>query len=248
MVYSEYVTAVANLLILLETITNASTATPSSDANFNSILPRAIEYAEQRMYRELDLIQTVTSTTASTTANSRSVTIPAGYIDVQSVWCITPAGSAPTDPTAARAPLVRLTVEGLNMFWPQGQSTNNIQPKYYANLDNSTIYIAPPSPSLFTLEFFGTKRPAALSATNTSTILTTYIPDIFVACSMVFFSGYQRDFGAQASDPQMAVSWEAQYQTLKGSAQEEIARMKSEAEMWDTFSDAGKATSNTGGK
>lgn len=247
MTYSEYVNAIADLLILLETITDASSATPSTDVNFNTILPRAIEYAEQRMYRELDLLQTETRGTATTTANNRSVTIPSGFVVVQSVYLTTPAGSLPTDSGASRNPLVRISLDGLNIMWPAGQTAGTL-PLYYANFDNSTIYIAPAPSATYTVEFFGVARPTALSSTNTSTILTTYIPDIFIACSMVFLAGYQRDFGSQADDPKLAQSWEAQYQTLKASAVGEIARMKAESQQWDTFSDATKATSATRGQ
>ena len=33
-------------------------------------------------------------------------------------------------------------------------------------------------------------------------------PELLLCACMVFASGYQRDFGAQAEDPQKAVSWE----------------------------------------
>jgi len=246
MTYSEYVNAIADLLILLETITDATSATPSTDVNFNTILPRAIEYAEQRMYRELDLLQTTESDTATTSSGSRSVTIPSGFIVVQSVYVVTPAGSAPTDPTASVNPLSRISLDGLNIMWPQGQVTGDL-PTHYANFNNSTIYLAPAPDDTYTVQFFGTRRPTALSSSNTSTILTTYIPDVFIACSMVFLAGYQRDFGSQADDPKLAQSWEAQYQQLRASAEGEISRMKSQAQQWNTFSDAGKATSITRG-
>ena len=49
---------------------------------------------------------------------------------------------------------------------------------------------------------------------------------------MVFVSGYMRDFGSQADNQQMSVSWEQQYQTLFKSASVEQARAKFESEAW----------------
>lgn len=247
MTYADYVNASADLLILLATITDATSATPSVDPNFNTILPRAIEYAEQRMYRELDLMQTFTTTTATTTANVRSVAIPGNLIVLNSLYLITPAGSVSTDANAQRNILLRTTPDALNFMWPQGQVTGQL-PKYFATQSDTSVQIAPAPDAAYTLEFYGTVRPAPLSASNTTTILTTYLPDCFLACSMVFFSGYQRDFGAQSDDPKLAQSWETQYQTLKMSAGEEISRAKSQSSQWAPFSKASNATAiNRGG-
>ena len=242
MIYSDYVNAIADLLILLETITAPTSATPSTDPNFNTILPRAIEYAEQRMYRELDIMQATVEATATTTANLRTVTIPTNLIVVNSAYVVTPAGAAPTASNAKRNYLTRLSKDGINLLWPQGQVSDNNVPLYWATQNNITADVAPTPNGTYNVLFYGVARPTALSASNTSTILTTYLPDLFVACSMVFLTGYQRDFGAQSDDPRMALSWEAQYQTLKGSATDEIARAKSQSQQWDAFSDATKAT------
>ena len=48
-----------------------------SSTQFQSFLPAAINYAEQRIYRELNLLTTRIRNSSSTcTANSRSFTIP----------------------------------------------------------------------------------------------------------------------------------------------------------------------------
>lgn len=56
MQYSDLTTALGDLMVV--TITNAASATPSNDTNFNNILPRIIDDAEQRIYRELDFLAT----------------------------------------------------------------------------------------------------------------------------------------------------------------------------------------------
>lgn len=250
MTYQDFVNASADLLILLPTITNAASTTPSSDPNYNVILPRAIEYAEQRMYRELDLMQTFTTATATTVANNRGVSVPANLIVLDSLYAITPAGAGKDDANAVRNLVQRTTVDAVNFIWPAGQTTNaaGSVPKYFATQSDTGIILAPCPDAGYTLEFYGTFRPTPLSASNTSTILTTYLPDVFLACSMVFFSGYQRDFGMQSDDPKMAMSWEQQYQTLKQSAGEEISRAKSQSSLWSPFSPAKVATASSRGQ
>lgn len=56
MQYSDLTTALGDLMVV--TITDASSASPSNDTNFNNILPRIIDDAEQRIYRELDFLAT----------------------------------------------------------------------------------------------------------------------------------------------------------------------------------------------
>ena len=246
--YSNFCSAVGDLLIV--PITSPTTASPSSDPNFNTILPRAIEYAEQRMYRELDLMQTFTSAQVPTTANVRSINVPASMIVLNSLYVITPAGASKDDVGAVRNVVLRTSIDGLNFIWPSGQSTagTGVIPKYFATQTDVAIAMAPAPDGVYNVEFYGTFRPTPLSASNTTTTLTTYLPDVFLACSMIFFSGYQRDYGAMSDDPKMAQSWETQYQTLKASATEEIARAKSQSSLWAPFSPAKVATATTRGQ
>ncbi len=53
---------------------------------------------------------------------------------------------------------------------------------------------------------------------------------------MVFMSGYQRDFGAQATDPQLAQSWDTQYKDLFKSCMEEEQRRKIQGTNWSAYS------------
>ena len=88
-------------------------------------------------------------------------------------------------------------------------------------------------------EVVGTVRPDSLSSTNQTTFISLYLPDLFLAASMVFVSGYQRDFAlgaSQPNDPGMPINYESQYQTLLKSAGVEEARKKFEAAGWTSMS------------
>ena len=63
---------------------------------------------------------------------------------------------------------------------------------------------------------------------------------------MIYVSGYQRNFGRANDDPQMAITYESQYQALlKGAAVEE-ARKKYESSGWTSLSPSPVATPTRG--
>lgn len=223
--YSTYVSQIANLMPI-----------NSSDANFVIMLPGAIDYAEQRMYRELDLLATrVTDTTASFTAQSRTFTFPTTqgtFLVVEEINAITPAGATPAAGT--RSPLSAVSKQFLDAVYPSatvGTSVTQV-PAFFAPLNNTQVLIGPPADDSYIAEVIGTQRPTPLSTTNSSTILTQMLPDAFIAASMVFVSGYMRDFGGQSDNPAQAQSWEAQYKTLIGSANVEELRKKYQSNAW----------------
>jgi hypothetical protein len=49
---------------------------------------------------------------------------------------------------------------------------------------------------------------------------------------MVFMAGHMRDFGAQTDNPQMAQSWETQYNNLLKSMSADSLRMKFQSQAW----------------
>lgn len=196
-----------------------------TDEYFKSIQPGAIDYAEQRCYRELDLLSTVTTdATKSFVALTRTLTLPTSphFVTVQQVNVITPALATPT--TGTRNELTPVSRQFLNYVY--GSASTADVPEYFAMQDDQTIMVGPWPDAAYNVEFVGTIRPTPLSPTNTTTFLTLYLPDLFIAASMVFFAGYQRNFGSQADDPKMGQSWESQYQTLFASANGEEMRKK----------------------
>jgi hypothetical protein len=194
-------------------------------------LPGCIDYAEQRIYRELNLISTVeTDQTTTLTASQRSVSIPETFVIVNNVNAITAAGAGYV--LGVRNPLIPVTRDVLDMLWPDNTTTG--VPTMYCMVDQWSMLVGPPPDAAYQLEIIGTMRPDPLSATNTSTFLTERLPDLFIAASMVYMSGYMRNFGAQAGDPAMGMNWEQQYGTLKQSADGEELRKHFTASSWSS--------------
>lgn len=229
--YLTYKATLANMAVMDET-----------DPNFVQILPSVIDYAEDRAYRELDLLNTVTRDTSNVTANSRSYTLPQNngrFRVVNGINIFSPVGT-----TATRNQLDPVSRDYLDACWPSDTAASAATiPSVFAMLTDQTVLLGSPPGAAFTAEVIGTIQPAPLSATNTTTYLTLYLPDLFLAASMVFVSGWQKNFGSQADDPKMAVSWESQYTTLFASANIEENRKKFASGAWGSLQPTPIATS-----
>lgn len=232
--YATYKTALATLSVV-----------PETDPNWLLILPDAIDYAELRIYRDLDLLSTVTTDTSfSTTANASKVQLTQGtFVTLQNVNVITPAGTSDPD-LGTRNPVLPVSKEYIQYSWPS--STNAGIPEYFAMIDERTFSLGPWPDDAYTLEIIGTYRPATLSASNTTTFISQYLPDLFLMASMIFVSGYQRNFGRQSDDPAMAQSYESQYQALLRGATVEEYRKKFAASGWTSISPSPVATVGRG--
>jgi hypothetical protein len=103
---------------------------------------------------------------------------------------------------------------------------NNVQAQ------TTDVLVGPAPDDTYNVEVIGTVNPTPLSAANTTTYLTLYLWDLFVAASMVFMTGFQKNFGSQADDPKMAVSWESTYKTLFQSADLVDSRQRFAAASW----------------
>ena len=233
--YSQYVSEIATLAVV-----------PSDDPNFVEILAQMITYAENRIYRDLDLLETVTAISSYTTAlNGRTVTFPiADFITVQEVNVITPAGTTIPD-NGTRTALLPVTKEWMNYNYVSSASA--AVPYYFAMFNQNTIILGPWADDTYTIEIVGTFRPDSLSASNTSTFVSLYLPDLMIMASMIYISAFQRNFiSAAANDPQMPVNYETQYQTLLKGAMVEEARKKFQSAGWTSMSPAPVASPTRG--
>lgn len=217
--YTQYEAALAGLLVWTDYAT---------DPNWTIFLPRCIEYAENRLYRDLDVLASYSVGEVALVAGTRTATVPGTINVVESVNVITPAATAANAGT--RAPLQRASQDFLYYVAPTA-SVRGV-PLYYTMFDATTILVVPTPDAAYRLEVTGQLTLAPLASGNTTTYLTTTYPDLFLAASMVFGLGYQRDFGAQSDDPQAAQSWESQYSTLLEPAQILEARRHSEGPGW----------------
>ena len=225
--YATFLTTVAELLIV-----------ETTDANFLTVLPTAIDYGEQRCYLDLDVINLdVRDATSTTTALNSTFTLPTSvgtFQVVSAINIITPAQTSPDSGT--RNPLTAASAAVLDMIYPS--TTGNGVPQFFCYDSQSTIsgqkniLFGPWPDAAYRVEVVGRIQPTPLSSTTTTTFLTLYYPVLFVAACMVFLTGWQKNWGAQADDPKMAQSWETQYKTLLAGSAVQEARKRFASQGW----------------
>lgn len=216
---------------------------PVTDTNFQIILPQMISYAELRMQRDLDFLSTqISNSNYSLTAGNSTLTIPTSAFVVMETFEV-------IDGSGSSMPLLAVGKEFIQNVYGTGSSTG--LPQYFAvyggdsattGLTSQNMIIGPIPDLNYSIRLTGTVRSAPLSATNTQTYISVYLPDMFIMASMIYISAYQRNFGRMNDDPQMAQSYEGQYQALKASALVEENRKKFEAAAWSSYSPAPAAS------
>lgn len=233
--YTQYVDQIATMAVV-----------PSNDPNFQIIIPEMINYAELRIQRDLDLFAGQFVSTSYTAAENVAIQ-EADFITIQSV-------SVNTSP---QRPLLPVTKEWLQYVYPTGSSADI--PKYFAmyttnilnsqgdganatGVPNMYIRLGPIPNTPYGLTITGTLHMKPLSSGNSTTWISTYLPDLFIMASMVYISAYQRNFGRVNDDPQMAQTYEGQYMALLNGAKMEEFRKRFQASGWTSMSPSPVAT------
>lgn len=220
MTYETFVQDLANIMAMDPTV-----------PDFQNMVTQAIQYAEKRIYRELDILDTVWVSETNFTPNDRVIiTPPAAYGNFITVQGINVLYGIPVQ----RQVLQPVSVTFLNTVW--GSPTTTALPQYFSMFRQDTMIVGPWPDQDYVVEVYGTFRPQALSNENERTSLTTYWPDLFLAAACVYGFGWMRDYGGQSDNPQSAQSWEAQYQSLMKGAELENLRAKFAGPGWTSLS------------
>jgi hypothetical protein len=234
--YNSYVSQIATMAVV-QTTTSGS-LTVFSDAAMQTVLPQMLNYAELRIQRDLDLLPSQTTNTSYTlTTGSNTLTLQTSdFVTVQNIVL-----------TASGVPLLPVTKEWLQNVYGVGSTQG--QPNYFAPYggDSSTagltsqLFVVGPIPDQsYPVTIVGTIRMPTLYVTSgagtNTTFISTYLPDMLIMASMIYASAYQRNWGRQSDDPQMAQSYEGQYQALLKGALPEEYRKKFEASAWSSMS------------
>jgi len=230
--YSSYVSEIATLTVI------SSTVLVSGDTNFGGIFPALIDYAEGRLWRELDLpVVSIVDTSIVCSSGVRTVALSTAQgepLVIQSLNLLTSAGALSSN--ATRVPLIPTSRAVVDAIYPSATSSNCGQPEFFYRVGNTQVILGPTPDQAYGTELMATIRPAPLSAANSSTWLTQNLPELMIAAGMIFAAGSMRNFGSQADDPKMAQSWEAQYGNLMKSASVDAMRMQFESQGWTSQS------------
>lgn len=206
-------------------------------ADFTNIFPAAIEYAEDRIYREMVFLATraqdASLTFSGTTRSLNLQNMTTIIIVPEGLSIITPVGAIPA--LGTRLPCQEASLDYIDFNWPTESLTRDpstVFERWWAMLDATTMVVSPTPDLAYGAEITGLFRPLQLSSTNPTTYITLSYPDLMVAATMIFVTGYMRNFGAQADTPGMSQSWETQYTKLAASATLEEQRRRGQGIGW----------------
>ena len=205
----------------------------AGDPNFTTFLSSALDYAQDRINRELNFLDTVFSFNGfTTTPNIRLFNFNAANVNVLlDVNIITPAGEASPE-LGTRNPVTICSKEYLNAVYNSATPTGI--PVNFALLTDYSLLFGPWPDQAYTVEVIGTQVPFSLASVQNGTWVSLNLPDLLIAASMIYMAGAMKNFGAQSDDPKMSESWESQYILLRDSAAVEDARRKFMSSGWQS--------------
>ena len=245
--YNGYIGQIATLAVVnTQTVSGVAQGV---DAAFQSLIPQMLNYSELRIQRDLDLLPSETSnaTYSFTQGNNQLAISINDFITLQTVSYVNGTKTIP---------LLPVSKEFLQNIYNDSASLD--APIYYAVYGgdlltggNTTQYVmvGPYPDQAYPVLLTGTIRmPTLYGFANTTqsgvnaTWISTYLPDLLIMASMIYISGFQRNFSKASDDPSMAVSYESQYQALLSGAKAENYRARLEASAWSASSQPPAAT------
>lgn len=226
------------------------------DPLFVTMFPFATSYAEDRINQEIPFLGNRYTVTGATNVIDYEKDDQGNYIldDQGARIRVLGAGGTPYIPWAAFAapsgaplsvpeqlyivnagtnvPYDRVSDDFIRRAWPvptmtAAPSLTYQGGRYWATPDTTNILVAPTPDGDYDVIVTGLYNPVPISETNSTTYLSTNYPDLLTAGCLVYLAGaLTRNFGAQADEPKMAVSWEAQFQVLLAPARDEERRRR----------------------
>jgi hypothetical protein len=242
--YNAYVTQLATLAV--ENVSTISGVVTPVSAPFAALIPQALNYAELRIQRDLDLLQLLVSNTYQLPSGTNLLSISVNdFVTLQTF-------------TSPSGPIHPVSKEFLQNVYGSNAITG--PPLYFAiaggdlastgNVSTNVLF-GPYADATYQITAYGTVRQQTLNqfgttnnAGSSTTFISTNLPDMLLMASMIYVSGYQRNFSAAGNDPEMPGSYEAQYQNLLKGAITEEGRKKFNASAWSSMSVPAAATPN----
>ena len=143
----------------------------------DTIINGFIENAEFRVLREVDSDSNRSFKTAQLVASQRYIDVPADCLVVRSAQIVDSDGVASADNREF------LEYKDTNFMSEYNPTDATGVPKYYSYWDEDTLVFAPVPNAVYTIQINYVLKPAALTATNTTTYLSLNFPNgLLYAC------------------------------------------------------------------
>ena len=217
------------IVMLQEAITSGGgTYTPAPD--MSNMIPRAIAYVEDRVNQKMTWLATrKVDTSLAASSGSRSVVISSINCRVVEGFALIVPSTAGSPAAGTRVQFDECSLDLVDASWPTEAVTltpTKAAMRGWAMKDDKTIVIFPTPDANYPIELTGQFAMTPLSSTNTTNYLSQNYENLYLTGGMVYWSGFQRDFGAQSDDPRMAMSWESQFKIFLDNAVMEEQRRR----------------------
>lgn len=156
-------------------------AAEDDSAEFVAFIPDAIDLAEERLFRELDLMDLELKATGATVNNVYLIPKPAGY-QFANYFSIVSGGRTKI--------LKKRRDDFIQDYWPDLTVTG--EPKYYSD-SSATNFIVVPTPSTnyaYTIKY--SAKPTKLSVSNETNYYTDNCQDMLYYATMVEMSKFMK--------------------------------------------------------
>lgn len=162
---------------------------------FENYIPTAIFLAEERLIRELDSVDLITTVSVTASASAPLLAKPSGLRFAHDIRYRTSSGSF-IRPQMKQNDFIR-------DYWPIQTSVG--QPKYYGNENGSNWVLAPTPASAYEFTVQYVKQETHLSAGAQTNYYTNLVPDALYYATMSQQSEFMKDYSTQQI-------WEKKYQ------------------------------------
>jgi hypothetical protein len=156
--------------------TDIQTWAENTGTDFTAQLDTFIDNTQQRLSRDIDPVGFNQNVTSSLSVGDRFITLPSAiepmllnYLNI-------------IDSSGNRVFLEIKPIEFLQEYWPNALLTD--EPRYFANFDDSTLYVAPTPDAAYVMELGYQGRINPLSNTNTTNWYTENAPDALLYGSL----------------------------------------------------------------
>ena len=141
----------------------------SSDVLSDAVVNTFIVNVENKLFKEVDLSYYRKYDTANLTVDNAFLSLPGDWRATRFLQIVV---------ADERTTLLQKDISFMTEYWPDRTATGT--PKYYADWDQDTHYIAPTPSSNISVELAYLRMPDNLSSSNTSTWISQNAPNVLL--------------------------------------------------------------------
>jgi len=144
----------------------------SSDVLSDAVINTFIVNVENKLFKEVDLSYYRKYDTANLTAGNAFLSLPGDWRATRFLQIVV---------SDVRTTLLQKDISFMTEYWPDRTSSDaTVYPKYYADWDQDTHYIAPTPNTAVAVELAYLRMPDRLSASDTSTWISLNAPNVLL--------------------------------------------------------------------